>query len=118
MKGVPLEDVMARLPKARQDKVRKRAEELISEYPLSRLRQAAMKKQSEIKGMTQDGVSRLENRQDWLVSSLNTYVEGMGGRLKIVAELPGVGAVELPVKTARAGSALSKPSARRTRSVR
>ena len=47
--------------------------------------------------MTQAGVSRLEGRKDWLVSSLNTYVRGLGGTLKLVATLPDVGDVELAI---------------------
>jgi hypothetical protein len=61
------------------------------------LRALAKKKQDEVEGMRQDGVSRLEKRNDMLLSSLNAYVRGLGGKLKIVAELPDVGPVELEI---------------------
>ncbi|MND08666.1 hypothetical protein D3C83_314460 [compost metagenome] len=40
-------------------------------------------------GTTQDNVSRLENRNDLLVSTLRKAIEAMGGHLSIVAEFPG-----------------------------
>lgn len=61
------------------------------------LRALARKKQDEVAGMRQDGVSRLEARNDMLLSSLNAYVRGLGGTLKIVAELPDIGPVELEI---------------------
>ena len=36
----------------------------------------------------QDGVSRLEQRADLLLSTLRGYVEALGGSLSIVAEFP------------------------------
>jgi hypothetical protein len=38
--------------------------------------------------MTQDGVSRLEKRTDLLLSTLQDYVEALGGRLSLIAEFP------------------------------
>ncbi len=113
VKGVLWEEILAEMPVEDQQEIGRRSAELHKEYRLSQIREMAMKKQSEVEGMTQDGVSRLERRKDWLVSSLNTYVRGMGGTLKIVAELPGVGTVELPVSARgrlKAGGA-EKPKA-------
>jgi predicted transcriptional regulator len=39
-------------------------------------------------GVRQDAISRLEQRADMLLSTLQSYVEAMGGRLALVAELP------------------------------
>jgi hypothetical protein len=39
-------------------------------------------------GITQDSVSRLEQRTDLLLSTLRKSVEAMGGRLSLVAEFP------------------------------
>lgn len=98
MKGArTLDEIMAEMPAERRERIYAGAQRIIQENRLARIREVMMKKQSEVEGMTQDAVSRLENRKDWLVSSLNTYVRGMGGTLKIVAELPGVGSIELPV---------------------
>ncbi len=38
--------------------------------------------------MSQPAVSRLEQRADMYVSSLHSYIEAVGGKLKIVAEFP------------------------------
>jgi hypothetical protein len=76
-------------------KITARGKELIKAETLRQLRSLARKKQGEIAGMKQDGVSRLERRSDMLLSSLNTYVRGLGGTLKIVADLPDIGRVDL-----------------------
>ena len=39
-------------------------------------------------GINQENVSRIEKRTDLLISTLNGYVEAMGGRLRLVAEFP------------------------------
>lgn len=36
----------------------------------------------------QEGVSRIEQRSDLLISTLRSYVEAMGGKLSIIAEFP------------------------------
>ncbi|MDR3566433.1 MAG: hypothetical protein P4L43_00235 [Syntrophobacteraceae bacterium] len=38
--------------------------------------------------ISQDGVSRIEKRSDLLLSPLRSYVEAMGGKLRLVAEFP------------------------------
>jgi hypothetical protein len=39
-------------------------------------------------GIGQEGVSRIEQRSDLLISTLRAYVETLGGKLSIVAEFP------------------------------
>ena len=39
-------------------------------------------------GIGQDGVSRLEQRTDLLISTLRSYVEAIGGDLELVARFP------------------------------
>jgi transcriptional regulator with XRE-family HTH domain len=39
-------------------------------------------------GIGQDGISRLEQRQDLRVSTLRAYVEALGGRLTLFADFP------------------------------
>lgn len=83
-----LDEVMASLPQARQRKVKARAMELAT---LKDLRQAAQQTQEELAatlGVRQDTISRLEKRSDMLLSTLRQYVEGMGGRLELVAQFP------------------------------
>lgn len=83
-----LDDVMAALPAKRRAKIEQRAQELAS---LKDLRQAVEKTQvdlAEALGVGQDTISRLEQRSDMLLSTLRRYVEGMGGKLELVAQFP------------------------------
>lgn len=43
---------------------------------------------AEALGIGQDQVSRLEQRSDFLISTLRSYIEAMGGSLSLVAEFP------------------------------
>lgn len=72
-----LDDVMAALPKERQQRVEARAMELAT---LKDLRQAVQQ--------TQDTISRLEKRSDMLLSTLRHYIESMGEKLELVAQFP------------------------------
>lgn len=83
-----LDDVLAALPKARQQKVETRAMELAT---LKDLRQATQQTQQQLAatlGVGQDTISRLEKRSDMLLSTLRHYVESMGGRLELIARFP------------------------------
>jgi transcriptional regulator with XRE-family HTH domain len=77
---------------ARRKKVAARAAALIAEeMTLQELRQARQLTQVRIAkalGISQDGVSRLEKRSDFLLSTLRKTVEAMGGNLSLVAEFP------------------------------
>lgn len=90
--AIPLEDVMKELSPARRKKVEERAAELIAEeMSLRELRQAANLTQKKIARQLhigQEGVSRLEQRSDLLISTLRGYVEATGGRLDLVAHYP------------------------------
>lgn len=83
-----LDDVLASLPKDRQKKIQARAMELAT---LKDLRLASEQTQAQLAaelGVGQDTISRLEKRSDMLLSTLRHYVEGMGGRLELVAQFP------------------------------
>jgi DNA-binding XRE family transcriptional regulator len=77
---------------ARRKKVEARAAALIAEeMTLQELRRARKLTQVRIAkalGISQDGVSRLEKRSDFLLSTLRKTVEAMGGNLSLVAEFP------------------------------
>ena len=65
--------------------------ELLAEMPLHELRRARALTQRDMAKMlkvNQPTVSKLEQRADLYVSSLRSYVEAVGGKLKIVAEFP------------------------------
>jgi transcriptional regulator with XRE-family HTH domain len=87
-----LDEVLASLPSERRDKIEAAAKILIEEeLTLRDLRKAHSLTQAQISqalNMSQDGVSRLERRSDLLLSTLRSYVEAMGGKLKISAEFP------------------------------
>jgi DNA-binding XRE family transcriptional regulator len=83
-----LDDILAALPKERQQRVHARAMELAT---LKDLRLAAQQTQEQLAselGVGQDAISRLERRSDMLLSTLRHYVESMGGQLNLVAQFP------------------------------
>jgi DNA-binding XRE family transcriptional regulator len=87
-----LAQIMAELPPERQKKIEARASELIAqEMTLRDLRKAhrlTQEHMAEILGVGQDSVSRLEKRTDLLLSTLRSYINAMGGNLKLIVEFP------------------------------
>ena len=85
-------DAIKRLSPARRKKVEKRAAELIAEemtrQELRRARERTQVQVAKELGITQDSVSRLEQRSDLLLSTLRSYVEALGGSLSLIAEFP------------------------------
>ena len=85
-------DAIRRLSPARRKKVEKRAAELIAEemtrQELRRARERTQVQVAKALGITQDSVSRLEQRSDLLLSTLRSYVEALGGSLSLIAEFP------------------------------
>jgi transcriptional regulator with XRE-family HTH domain len=83
---------MKKLSAARRKKIARRSAELIAEeLSLRDLRLALERTQTDVAkalGITQDQVSRLEQRSDVLLSTLRKYIEGMGGSLSLIAEFP------------------------------
>ena len=94
-----VEDKIARLQPERRRRVEERAAELVAETMTVReLRRALQLTQARVAtelGITQDGVSRLEQRNDLLLSTLRRTIEAMGGSLSLIARLPDRPAVEL-----------------------
>ena len=88
-----LEQVMAMLTPAERTSVAKRTAELLAdEMTLRQLRKARGRTQKKVAAalkISQDGVSRIEKRSDFLLSTLRSYVEAMGGQLRLIAEFPG-----------------------------
>ena len=87
-----LDEKLNKLGPARRKRVEARAAELIAEeMSLRELRRAhrlTQKHMAEKLGIGQEGISRLEQRSDLLISTLRSYVEAMGGNLSIVARFP------------------------------
>ena len=97
--AVNVEDKIARLGAEQRREVEQRANELIAEeMTLRELRKTLQLTQAHVAaklGITQDGVSRLEQRDDWLLSTLRKAVEAMGGNLSLVARFPDRPPIEL-----------------------
>ncbi len=75
----------------RRQRVDAMRSELLAEMPLHELRRARALTQrdlAETLKVNQPAVAKLEQRADMYVSSLRSYIEAVGGRLKIVAEFP------------------------------
>ncbi len=80
------------LSPSQRKKVETRAAELMAEeMTLRELRHARKLTQVRMAkklGITQDRVSRLEQRSDLLLSTLRKTIEAMGGHLSLVAQFP------------------------------
>ena len=92
------------MPPPRQDRARQRTDAMVAEIALSELRRS--------RGVTQDAlarllhvrqaaVSKLEGRDDLLLSTLTAYVRALGGTLEVVARF-GNHAIRLDPGTATA----------------
>ena len=97
--ALDVNDVIARLDSARRRKIEDQAAELIAEeMTLRELRKARHLTQVSVArelGINQEGVSRLEQRSDFLLSTLRKTVEAMGGRISLIARFPDRPPVEL-----------------------
>lgn len=75
----------------RRERIDAMKRELLTGMPLNELRRARALTQQDLAEtlqVTQPAVAKLEQRADIYVSSLRSYIEAVGGRLKIVAEFP------------------------------
>ena len=76
-----------------QEAIRVRSQELIEqELTLRDLRKAMGQTQEALAaklGVKQENVSRVEQRADLLLSTLGSYVQAMGGKLKLTVEFEG-----------------------------
>lgn len=112
-----LKTVMDGLASERRDSIVSEAGRLHAEYlTLQDLRKAKELTQSnlaETLGIKQATVAQMEKRSDLLLSTVRSYVEAMGGSLKIMVEFPdrvpvileGLGDTEEPARKARKGTA-------------
>jgi DNA-binding XRE family transcriptional regulator len=123
---VSLEEILRNLPEERRRRIENRTAELIAEElhlrELRRLRKLTQARLSKKLKIGQEGISRIEKRTDLYLSTLRSYVEGVGGKLSLIVEFPdrppvvlaGLGEAEgrKPVKkNARSGhKSKAKPS--------
>ena len=97
--GVPLSEVVAAMPAKQRRAVKARSEELLAQQmTLAELRKVAGRTQVALAkklGKPQATISRLEGQSDMLLSTLAETIAALGGRMVIMAELPGMVPVEL-----------------------
>ncbi len=89
---VSLDQILRALPEDRRQGIEARTAELIAEElnlrELRRLRKLTQARLSKKLKIGQEGVSRIEKRSDLYISTLRSYVEGVGGKLSLIVELP------------------------------
>ena len=87
-----LKKYMDKLPLSRQRKVKERGNVLIAEektlQELRKVSACSQRQLANILDVNQAAISKLERRTDMYVSTLRSFIEGMGGRLDIIATLP------------------------------
>ena len=90
------------LPEARRERIADIAAEMLTSLHLSQIRKAlsvTQKDLAERTSMAQGEISRLENAELTAskIGTLDRYVSGMGGRLRLVAEMPDGTIAEIPL---------------------
>jgi transcriptional regulator with XRE-family HTH domain len=87
-----VDDIIRKLPAGQRKKVEAWAAQLVAEEmtlrELRHARKLTQVRMAKAIGITQDSVSRLENRSDLLLSTLRKTIQAMGGNLSLVAEFP------------------------------
>ena len=87
----PFSELTKDFTPARRQRIEARKAELRAAMPLHELRRAQVMTQKELSetlAVNQPAIAKLERRTDMYVSTLRSYIEALGGRLKIVAEFP------------------------------
>jgi DNA-binding XRE family transcriptional regulator len=89
---VSLEEMLSRESEETRNQVKKRTAELIAAElelrELRRLRKLTQARLSKKLKIGQEGVSRIEKRSDLYLSTLRSYVEGVGGELTLMVRFP------------------------------
>jgi transcriptional regulator with XRE-family HTH domain len=89
---VSLEEMLATESEEFRQFVKQRTAELIAEEmnlrEMRRLRKLTQARLSKKLKIGQEGVSRIERRTDLYLSTLRSYVEGLGGKLSLTVEFP------------------------------
>ena len=87
----PFSELTTEFSPKRRRRINETKKELLAEMPLHELRRARALTQQELAQMlkvNQPAISKLEQRADVYISSLRSYIEAVGGKLKIVADFP------------------------------
>ena len=87
----PFSDLTKDFTPERRRRIDTMKAELLADMPLHELRLARALSQRDLAErlkVNQPAIAKLEHRADVYVSSLRSYIEAVGGKLKIVAEFP------------------------------
>ncbi len=87
----PFTELTKNFSPERRGRIDEMKRELLAEMPLHELRRALELTQRDIArllNVNQPAVSKIEQRSDVYISSLRSYIEAAGGKLKIIAEFP------------------------------
>jgi transcriptional regulator with XRE-family HTH domain len=94
-----IKDVKASLSSERRARIEKRSTETIAQIKalqeLRKKKNVTQLKMAELLRIAQSGVSRIESRNDVLLSTLKNYVEVLGGHLRITVAFPDSQEIEL-----------------------
>jgi DNA-binding XRE family transcriptional regulator len=85
-------ELRAKMTPSQQSRAKARAEQLQAEMLLSELRKHAGQTQQELAallGVTQPCLSKMEGQDDMQISTLHRLVQSLGGRLELIAHMPG-----------------------------
>jgi transcriptional regulator with XRE-family HTH domain len=88
---VSLEQMLAEESEQSKARIRSLVEEMREELNLREIRRARKLTQARLSRklkIGQEGVSRIEKRTDLYLSTLRSYVEGVGGKLSLIVEFP------------------------------
>ena len=83
--------LLAQLPPERLARIEEETQAMLQEMALADLRKARRMSQAELArnmGIKQPSVADMEKRTDMYISTLRSLIEGMGGKLEIVASFP------------------------------
>ena len=104
--GRSLEEVTQSLALETRQKIESGTKDLILKVEATRLKQLrerwgiSQQELAKILDISQPAVSKLENQQDLLLSTLRQYVESLGGKLEILATFPDRMSIKLEIAPA------------------
>ncbi len=88
---ISLEEMIAEESEESQERIRQLASEMREEMNLRevrRIRKLTQTRLSKKLKIGQEGVSRIEKRSDLYLSTLRSYLEGVGGELTLMVKFP------------------------------
>jgi len=95
-RAIPADELIAALPKKRQEAIEKRGNELLAKVKrrmtLAEIRKGRKVSQAavaDVLGIGQMQISRLEKRKDPRLSTIERTIAAMGGELTVIATFPG-----------------------------